>query len=97
MSQATTVEEVTPRKNRTQRIISASVTPHRIASSQDFFSPSKPPPLVIPSSFPSPAKARMEDWSSPVFGRTQDTYGLAYHGASLEDFSVPPPPPVEDD
>jgi hypothetical protein len=97
MSQATTVEEVTPRKNRTQRIISASVTPHRIASSQDFFSPSKPPPLVIPSSFPSPAKARMEDWSSPVFGRTQDTYGLAYHGAGLEDFSVPPPPPIEDD
>ncbi|KAH7083334.1 hypothetical protein BKA63DRAFT_502800 [Paraphoma chrysanthemicola] len=96
MSQATTVDEVTPKKNRTQRIISASVTPHRMANSQPFFSPSKPPPLVIPSSFPSPAKSRIGDWSSPIFGRTQDAYGSIYHGGSLEDLSIPPPPPDED-
>ncbi|KAF2025863.1 hypothetical protein EK21DRAFT_75430 [Setomelanomma holmii] len=97
MSQATTVDEVTPKKNRTQHTISANVTPHRIASSQPCFSPSKPPPLVIPSSFPSPAKSRFGDWSSPVLGRTQNTYGLATQLGSLEDFSIPPPPPAEDD
>jgi hypothetical protein len=97
MSQATTVDEVTPRKNRTQCTISANTTPRRIASSQPMSSPVKPPPLFIPSSFPSPAKARMEEWSSPVYGRTQDTYGGGYHGGSLEDFSIPPPPPIEDD
>jgi hypothetical protein len=97
MSQATTVDEVTPRKNRTQRTISGNTTPRRIASSQPMSSPVKPPPLFIPSSFPSPAKARMEEWSSPVYGRTQDTYGGGYHGGSLEDFSIPPPPPIEDD
>jgi hypothetical protein len=93
-SQATTVDEVTPRKNRTQRPISTNTTPHKIASSQPFSSPSKPPPLFIPSSFPSPAKAKMEEWSSPVLGNTQFTYGP---GGSLEDFSIPLPPPVEDD
>jgi hypothetical protein len=93
-SQATTVDEVTPRKNRTQRTYSANTTPHKIASSQPIISPSKPPPLFIPSSFPSPAKARMEEWSSPVLGNTQMTYGV---GGSLEDFSIPLPPPVEDD
>jgi hypothetical protein len=93
-SQATTVDEVTPRKNRTQRTMSANTTPRKMASSQPFSSPSKPPPLFIPSSFPSPAKARMEEWSSPLLGNTQVTYGV---GASLEDFSIPLPPPVEDD
>jgi hypothetical protein len=93
-SQATTVDEVTPRKNRTQHPISANTTPRKRASSQPFSSPSKPPPLFIPSSFPSPTKARMEEWSSPVFGNTQVTYGP---GGSLEDFSIPLPPPVEDD
>lgn len=94
MSQATTVDEVTPRKNKTQRTVSANTTPRKIASSQPLSSPSKPPPLFIPSSFPSPAKAHMEEWSSPIFGQTQDMYGA---GASLEDFSIPLPPPVEDD
>lgn len=96
MSQATTVDEVTPRKNRTQHTISTHTTPRKIASSQPFSSPSKPPPLFIPSSFPSPAKARMDEWSSPVYGRTQDT---GYNGGSLEDFSIPLPPPlmVEED
>ncbi|KAF2830476.1 hypothetical protein CC86DRAFT_443464 [Ophiobolus disseminans] len=97
MSQATTVDEVTPRKNRTQRTISANTTPRKIASSQPMSSPSKPPPLFIPSSFPSPTKARMDEWSSPVYGRTQETYGLGYNGGSLEDFSIPLPPPVEED
>jgi hypothetical protein len=93
-SQATTVDEVTPRKNRTQRTISTNTTPRKRASSQPFSSPSKPPPLFIPSSFPSPAKARMDEWSSPVLGNTQVTYGV---GGSLEDFSIPLPPPLEDD
>lgn len=94
MSQATTVDEVTPRKNRTQRTYSTNTTPHKIASSQPVISPSKPPPLFIPSSFPSPTKARMEEWSSPVLGHTQMTYG---GGGSLDDFSIPPLPPAEDD
>jgi hypothetical protein len=94
MSQATTVDEVTPRKNKTQRNSSAHTTPHKVASSQPTSSPSKPPPLFIPSSFPSPAKARMDEWSSPLFGRTQDMYSA---GGSLEDFSIPLPPPLEDD
>ncbi|KAH5393959.1 hypothetical protein HBI32_219150 [Parastagonospora nodorum] len=94
MSQATTVDEVTPRKTRTQRTYSANTTPHKIASSQLAISPSKPPSLFIPSSFPSPTKARMEEWSSPVLGHTQMTYG---GGGSLDDFSIPPLPPVEDD
>ncbi|KAH7396682.1 hypothetical protein DE146DRAFT_657407 [Phaeosphaeria sp. MPI-PUGE-AT-0046c] len=93
-SQATTVDEVTPKKNRMQGMASANTTPHKIASSQPVSSPSKPPPLFIPSSFPSPTKVRMEDWSSPIFGNTQATYGV---GASLEDFSIPPPPPDEED
>lgn len=93
-SQATTVDEVTPKKNRTQRPSSENTTPHRIASSQPVISPSKPPPLFIPSSFPSPTKVRMEDWSSPIIGNTQATYGV---GGSLEDFSIPAPPPDDDD
>jgi hypothetical protein len=96
ISQATTVDEVTPRKKRRQHTVSATTTPHKIASSQPFISPSKPPPLFIPSSFPSPAKARMDEWSSPLLGGTQDTYG-AHVGGSMEDFSIPLPPPVEDD
>jgi hypothetical protein len=93
-SQATTVDEMTPRKNRTQHTLSAHTTPRKVASSQPCTSPSKPPPLFIPSSFPSPTKARMEDWSSPVFGNTQFMHGA---GESLEDFSIPLPPPAEDD
>jgi hypothetical protein len=92
MSQATTVDEVTPRKNRTQRR-SANTTPRKVASSQPLSSPVKPPPLFIPSSFPSPSRARVEEWSSPVGMRTQDMFV----GGSLEDFSIPLPPPVEDD
>ncbi|KAF1938792.1 hypothetical protein EJ02DRAFT_317592, partial [Clathrospora elynae] len=94
-SQATTVDEVTqrtPRKNRTQHLSSTHTTPHRVASSQPVISPSKPPPLFIPSSFPSPAKAVMEGWSSPLLGQTQRGYRSS-QWASLEDFSIPPPPP----
>ncbi|KAF9700298.1 hypothetical protein EKO04_001285 [Ascochyta lentis] len=96
-SQATTVDEVTPKKNRTQRMISADTTPHRISKSQPFFSPDKPPSLFIPSSFPSPSRTITEGWSSPVMGRTQNAYGSSQVLGSLEDFSIPPPPPVEDD
>ncbi|KAJ4347442.1 hypothetical protein N0V95_005444 [Ascochyta clinopodiicola] len=96
-SQATTVDEVTPRKNRTQRIVSANTTPHRISKSQPFVSPDKPPSLFIPSSFPSPARAAMEGWSSPRIGRTKNPYGSSQVLGSLEDFSIPLPPPVEDD
>ncbi|KAI4710615.1 hypothetical protein J4E89_004203 [Alternaria sp. Ai002NY15] len=104
-SQATTVDEITqrtPRRKRTQLFSSTHTTPHRIASSQPNISPGKPPPLFIPSSFPSPEKvaAEGEGWSSPMFGMTQAVGG---HGgwkssqwASLEDFSIPPMPPGMD-
>ncbi|KAF1829539.1 hypothetical protein BDW02DRAFT_573892 [Decorospora gaudefroyi] len=96
-SQATTVDEITqrtPRRNRTQPFSSTHTTPHRIASSQPVISPSKPPPLFIPSSFPSPAKAAMDAWSSPVLGPTEPRSTLS-QWASFEDFSIPGPPPVE--
>jgi hypothetical protein len=96
-SQATTVDEITqrtPQKNRNQHFSSKHTTPHRIASSQPVISPSKPPPLFIPSSFPSPEKVAMEGWSSPPMGHTQAPYRSS-QWASLEDFSIPPPPPVE--
>ncbi|KAF3040504.1 hypothetical protein E8E12_007013 [Didymella heteroderae] len=96
-SQATTVDELTPRKNRTQHVNSANTTPHRISKSQPFVSPEKPPTLFIPSSFPSPSRAAMEGWSSPVFARTQNVCGSSQVPGSLEDFSIPLPPPVEDD
>lgn len=96
-SQATTVDEVTPRKNRTQRVISANTTPHRASKSQPFVSPEKPPTLFIPSSFPSPSSAAIEGWSSPVLARTQNVYGSSQVLGSLEDFSIPLPPPIEDD
>ena len=96
-SQATTVDEVTPKKNRTQRVVSANTTPHRSAKSQPFISPEKPPSLFIPSSFPSPSRAAMEGWSSPVMTRTQNVYGSSQVLGSLEDFSIPLPPPIEDD
>jgi hypothetical protein len=96
-SQATTVDEVTPKKNRTQQVVSANTTPHRPAKSQPFISPEKPPSLFIPSSFPSPSRAAMEGWSSPVTARTQNVYGSSQVLGSLEDFSIPLPPPIEDD
>ncbi|KAF1363321.1 hypothetical protein EJ07DRAFT_104361, partial [Lizonia empirigonia] len=96
-SQATTVDEVTPKKNRTQRVFSTNTTPHRISKSQPFISPDKPPSLFIPSSFPSPSRAAMDGWSSPVVGRTQNLYGSSQVLGTLEDFSIPLPPPIEDD
>ncbi|KAL6707695.1 hypothetical protein ACN47E_003816 [Coniothyrium glycines] len=90
-SQATTVDEATQRtpSKDTHHQRSQTTPPQRIPSS---VSPVKPPPLFIPSSFPSPSRAAMEEWSSPVlYGRTQDG-GL--YGASLEDFSIPLPPPA---
>ena len=96
-SQATTVDELTPKKNRTQRVVSANTTPHRNSKSQPFISPEKPPSLFIPSSFPSPSKTAMEGWSSPVAPRMQNVYGSSQVMDSLEDFSIPLPPPIEDD
>jgi hypothetical protein len=96
-SQATTVDEVTPRKNRTQRVFSANTTPHRTSRTLPFRSPEKPPTPFIPSSFPSPSRTAMEGWSSPVLARTQNVYGSSQVLGSLEDFSIPLPPPVEDD
>jgi hypothetical protein len=102
-SQATTVDEITqrtPRKKRTQNFSSTHTTPHRVASSQPVLSPSKPPPLFIPSSFPSPEKVAAEGWSSPMLGMTQaDGAYKSSQWVSLEDFSIPAPPPmdVEDD
>ncbi|RYN18345.1 hypothetical protein AA0112_g11602 [Alternaria arborescens] len=112
-SQATTVDEITqrthttPRHKRTQQFGSTHTTPHRIPSSQPalFSSPNKPPPpLFIPSSFPSPEKA----WgsSSPLLdggvGMTQATgvgsgWGKSSQWASLEDFSIPAMPPGVDE
>jgi hypothetical protein len=96
-SQATTVDELTPKKNRTQRVTSAHTTPNRNSKSQPFISPEKPPSLFIPSSFPSPSKTALEGWSSPVVPRTQNVYGNSQALGSLEDFSIPLPPPIEDD
>ena len=96
-SQATTVDELTPKKNRTRRILSAQTTPQRYSKSQTFISPEKPPSLFIPSSFPSPSKTAMEGWSSPVVPRTQNEFGSSQVLGSLEDFSIPLPPPIEYD
>ncbi|RAR16552.1 hypothetical protein DDE83_000117 [Stemphylium lycopersici] len=100
-SQATTVDEITqrtPRTKRTQHFSSTHTTPHRVASSQPAISPSKPPPLLIPSSFPSPEKVGMEGWSSPVLETTQAGGGyMSSQWASLENFSIPLPPPVDDE
>jgi hypothetical protein len=96
-SQATTVDEVTPRKNRHYNAISANTTPHRLTKSQPFVSPAKPPSLFIPSSFPSPSASRIEDWSSPILRPTQLNYNSSQMIGSIEDFSIPPPPPAEHD
>lgn len=95
-SQATTIDEDTPRRSRIQYIpISANTTPHKIDNPQLSVSPCKLPLLFVPSSFPSPTKVRMEEWSSPVLETTQNLWEGGY-GASLEDFSIPPPPPSDD-
>lgn len=97
LSQATTVDgtQITPKRTPEKRILSANTTPHRISSSQPTFtSPDKAPPmLVIPSSFPSPSRS-YRDWSSPVLGMERSQMmGLE----SVEDFSIPALPPLDDD
>ena len=99
-SQATTVDEVTPKKNRTLGTSSANVTPHRIMSSPaSFVSPNKPPPLYIPSSFPSLADIEMNESSSSGFQGTEErmNYMEGLFGESWEEMSIPPPPPIEED
>ena len=105
ISQATTVDitqVTTPRKLKAQAPKSASVTPHKVFSSQPIISPSKPPPLFIPSSFPSPTRVVMEGWSSPIVEKKEglredesEEYGTWRGEASIEEFSIPPPPPLE--
>ncbi|ORY08524.1 hypothetical protein BCR34DRAFT_589918 [Clohesyomyces aquaticus] len=98
-----TLSTVTPRKTilHSQPIASNPTpmrTPSKLHSSQPFVSPQRPPPLVIPSSFPSPGKAGAADWSSPVLPR--ETVGMSSQWAdSVENFSIPAPPPMlyEDD
>ncbi|KAF2243764.1 hypothetical protein BU26DRAFT_523354 [Trematosphaeria pertusa] len=103
LSQATTVDptqpspKTTPSKSRSQPIVSANTTPHKIPNSQPFVSPHRPPPLFIPSSFPSPSKAGVGEWSSPVLGRKDNGYSQFGGSANMEDFSIPAPPPVEVD
>jgi hypothetical protein len=116
ISQATTIDptqlsqKTTPRKSRSQLVRNGTTTPHKIPSSTPFVSPERPPPLFIPSSFPSPGKV-MAGWSSPLAGRSSPmdgkSPGLREKGnritiaesqwggeASWEDFSIPPPPPA---
>lgn len=109
ISQATTLDltqpspRTTPRKAKIQSVRSATTTPHKgIPNLQPFVSPRRPPPLVIPSSFPSPCREVMEGWSSPAEGSrgTQAAKGYSQWGgnASIEGFSIPAPPPdLEDD
>jgi hypothetical protein len=74
-----------------QPLLSANTTPRRPASSlQDFVSPLRPPPLVIPSSYPSPERPGIQ-WSSPLM-RSSPVLGLETQ--SVEDFSMPPLPPA---
>ncbi|KAF2657950.1 hypothetical protein K491DRAFT_308968 [Lophiostoma macrostomum CBS 122681] len=92
LSQATTVDctqrspNVTPKK---QRDASAHTTPQKVPNSQPITPPSRPPSLVIPSSFPSPtSRSVWGNLSSPVMGSTQDA-GFG----SVENFTIPPLPP----
>ncbi|KAF2449400.1 hypothetical protein P171DRAFT_427594 [Karstenula rhodostoma CBS 690.94] len=84
----------TPRTQRRNR--SATTTPKsQRALGMPMSSPeaSKPPPLFIPSSFPSPARVTMEGWSSPVVEK--DVGESQWGHGSLEEFSIPAPPPGE--
>ncbi|KAL1594492.1 hypothetical protein SLS60_010252 [Paraconiothyrium brasiliense] len=82
----------TPKTQRQNR--SATTTPtslrQMVMSSPEA---SKPPPLFIPSSFPSPARVTLEGWSSPVL--VKDVGESQWGHGSLEDFSIPAPPPGE--
>jgi len=110
ISQATTIDPTqsspctTPRKPKSQPTRSTTTTPQKIPSSMPFVSPTEPPPLLIPSSYPSPGKV-MAGWSSPMMGRSSLVAGRGCGeksesqwagNASWEDFSIPaPPPPLE--
>lgn len=91
LSQATTVDGTqrspysTPKKSRHT---SSNTTPRKVHESLPLGSPTKPPSLVIPSSFPSPSKGSWRNLSSPVLGSSPlEPY------ESIEDFSIPPLPP----
>jgi hypothetical protein len=84
----------TPKTQRQTRSTTTTPKSHR-GLGMPMSSPdaSKPPPLFIPSSFPSPARVTMEGWSSPVLGR--DVGESQWGHGSLEEFSIPAPPPGE--
>lgn len=91
LSQATTVEgtqrspHTTPKKSRHT---SSNTTPRKVHESLPIVTPTKPPSLVITSSFPSPSKGSWRNMSSPVLGSSPlESYD------SIEDFSIPPLPP----
>jgi hypothetical protein len=95
-----TTPKKTPQKSIThsQPVLSAHTTPHRpTSSSQDFVSPVRPPPLVIPSSFPSPGRMGMQ-WSSPLARSSpllgNESVGGLYETQSVENFTMPPLPPL---
>jgi hypothetical protein len=88
-----TTPKRTPHKSTAHfhSLISAHTTPHRPTSNlQDFVSPVRPPPLVIPSSCSSPGRAGMQ-WSSPL---TRSSPSLGMETQSAEEFSMPPLPPM---
>ncbi|KAL5461737.1 hypothetical protein PMIN06_002026 [Paraphaeosphaeria minitans] len=87
----------TPRTQQRNR--SATTTPKSLRArdllmnSPDASSP--PPTLFIPSSFPSPARVMMEGWDSPVVERGGDVGESQWGVGSLDEFSIPAPPPGE--
>ncbi|KAF2020770.1 hypothetical protein BU24DRAFT_8228 [Aaosphaeria arxii CBS 175.79] len=109
-SQATTADNSQPSpkatpKKRQSGLVGADVSPHRVPSSQIAVSPpDRPPVLLIPSSFPSPSKMGYGDWESPSGERKESTnltngelFTQIEGMDSVEDFSIPPLPPLEDD
>lgn len=116
MSQATTIAptqrspHTTPRKAKGSQGPMVPATPEKISSSQlsASVSPSKPPPLLIPSSYPSPMKV-MEGWDSHITGRRESDdepspeletgrgFGRWGGSASIDEFSIPAPPPFDFD
>ncbi|KAF2003737.1 hypothetical protein P154DRAFT_519955 [Amniculicola lignicola CBS 123094] len=86
ISQATTID--LPSQIPLHSQPSTHTTPRKTHHTQSLVSPERPPSLVIPSSFPSPSKAMVDEWSSPIFGNTMFGGTL-----DVDNFSIPAPPP----
>ena len=110
ISQATTIDptqfspHATPRRAKPYSTRSTTTTPQKIPSSMPMVSPIRPPPLLVPSSYPSPGKV-MAGWSSPAMDQSSPIAGRVgtdkgesqwVGNASWEDFSIPAPPPQLD-